>query len=139
MSALGRRALLAGASIALAAANTALALAKAPRPAPLTSDPDSALLMACADFQLACVEQRRQGVTDAEAEGLTEAFYSTLASVEALTPLTSEGLKAKVLAAHTALMDQIHNFVDMDWREEASPEERVVMDTLQHILDGLPA
>jgi hypothetical protein len=101
--------------------------------------PDSALLLACADFQLACVEQRRQGVTDAEAEKLAEAFYSTLARVGALTPTTQEGLRAKAMAAHSALMDQIHNFVDQDWRDEASPEERVVMDMLQHVLDGVAA
>jgi hypothetical protein len=138
MTGLGRRALLAGASIALAAADTALALAKAPKPAaPLTGNLDSALILACADFQLACVEQRRRHVTDAESDAMSDAFYATLARVDALHPTTPAGLRAKVLAARTALMDQIHNFIDKDWREEASPEERVVIDTLQHILDGV--
>jgi hypothetical protein len=98
---------------------------------------DASLLLACADFQLACVEQRRRHVTDAESDAMSDAFYATLARVEALHPTTPAGLRAKVLAARTALMDQIHNFIDKEWREEASPEERVVMDTLQHILDGV--
>ena len=109
--------------------------------ASLTQPPscDASLLMACADFQLACVEQRRRHVTEDGSDALAEAFYATLARVEALAPVTPEGIKAKALAAQSALLDQIHNVADQEWRDEASPEERVVMDMLQHILDGVVA
>jgi hypothetical protein len=93
--------------------------------------PDAALLAACAAFHAADYATNNRGsISDDEGDILCLAYHDALSVVEDMEPQTPEGVAAKALVAHNALLAGVNGLVGVPWRDQADLYERVSIDVL---------
>ena len=106
------------------------------QPIPAEDHPDAELLAACEAFHEAYQIRAQTGFSDDEHDRRDDAWYAAMDRVVELPAASQAGRLAKARVAHVALMDVAAVRLSVDWREKASPEQRLALDVLADVIGG---